>query len=53
MGDDPNCRYVRTLDMEKGITRREVDWTNKNGRQFHFNIIRMASFEERSLFTID
>ncbi len=53
MADDPNCRYVRTLDMEKGITRREVDWTNKNGRQFHFNIIRMASFEERSLFTID
>ena len=39
--------------MEKGITRREVDWSNKEGKQLHFNITRMASFEERSLFTID
>ncbi len=53
MADDPNCRYVRTLDMEKGITRREVDWTSKKDKQLHFNITRMASFEERSLFTID
>lgn len=53
MADDADCRYVRTLDMEKGITRREVDWSNKEGKQLHFNITRMASFEERSLFTID
>ncbi len=52
MADDADCRYVRTLDMEKGITRREVDWSNKEGKQLHFNITRMASFEERSLLPL-
>ncbi|MDE7285927.1 MAG: family 65 glycosyl hydrolase, partial [Lachnospiraceae bacterium] len=47
------CSCTRTLDMEKGITNRKVDWVSEEGKQVNFDITRMASFEERSLFTID
>lgn len=48
-----HCSCTRTLDMEKGITNRRIDWISEEGWQVHFDITRMASFEERSLFTID
>ena len=47
------CRCTRTLDMEKGVTSRVIDWETDRGNKIHMDITRMASFEERSLFTID
>ena len=45
--------YERTLDMEKGITQRNVCWMTPGGKTIDFSITRMASFEDTSLFTID
>lgn len=44
---------VRRLNMSDGISCRELDWTSPSGGKFHFDIRRMASFSERSLFVID
>lgn len=53
MAGQKHCSCTRTLDMEKGITNRRVDWSSEEGWRVHFDITRMASFEERSLFVID
>ncbi len=43
----------RTLDMDAGTTTRRVRWRSPGGREAVFRFIRMASFEQPSLFTID
>ncbi|MDD2190086.1 MAG: glycosyl hydrolase family 65 protein [Eubacteriales bacterium] len=41
------------LDMVKGITVRHVVWRSPKGKVVELKIIRMASFHQLSLFTID
>jgi len=43
----------RTLDMEKGTTRRRVMWRSPQGREAEITIVRMASFAMLPLFTIE
>ena len=45
--------HKRTLDMEKGITKREVVWEAPSGKQVEIEVTRMTSFEMLSLFTIE
>ncbi|MCL2699903.1 MAG: family 65 glycosyl hydrolase [Defluviitaleaceae bacterium] len=44
---------VYSLDMDAGVTKRHVDWTSPNGRRVNIEIVRMASFKQPSLFTIE
>ncbi|NPV90761.1 MAG: glycoside hydrolase family 65 protein [Firmicutes bacterium] len=41
------------LDMEKGVTVRNVLWRSPRGKEFYISITRMASFYQLPLFTID
>lgn len=43
----------RTLDMDAGITQRDIEWKSPKGDKIGINIKRMTSFEELSLFTIE
>ncbi|MDD4113536.1 MAG: glycosyl hydrolase family 65 protein [Herbinix sp.] len=43
----------RFLDMEKGITGRRIVWRSPQGKEVEINIIRMTSFYQLSLFTIE
>jgi alpha,alpha-trehalose phosphorylase len=43
----------RWVDTDKGITGRRVHWRSPNGKEVKIEIIRMASFHQLSLFTID
>ncbi len=43
----------RTLDMNRGITTRTLRWHMPEGKSVDFDIRRMASFSEKSLFMID
>jgi alpha,alpha-trehalose phosphorylase len=43
----------RTLDMDAGITTRRAHWRSPGGREAEFRFVRMASFDQPSLFTID
>lgn len=42
-----------SLNMDKGITVRDVIWRSPNGKELHINITRMASFYQMPLFTIE
>lgn len=46
-------KQKRTLDMDAGITLREVIWRSPKGKEVSILIKRMASFEQLSLFTIE
>lgn len=41
------------LDMDKGITVRDVIWRSPRGRELGIRITRMTSFHQMSLFTIE
>ncbi len=41
------------LDMERGITVRNVAWRSPKGKEVYIAITRMASFHQLSLFTIE
>jgi alpha,alpha-trehalose phosphorylase len=43
----------RWLDMEKGITGRNVIWRSPKGNEVEITVKRMASFYQLSLFTIE
>lgn len=43
----------RSLDMEKGITQREILWKSPAGKVVEIEIRRMASFEMLPLFLIE
>nr|WP_319488792.1 glycosyl hydrolase family 65 protein [uncultured Caproiciproducens sp.] len=43
----------RTLDMEKGVTRRRVVWRSPKGKEVELSISRMVSFDMLPLFTIE
>ncbi|MBT7123453.1 MAG: glycoside hydrolase family 65 protein, partial [Clostridia bacterium] len=43
----------RWVDMEKGTTGRHVVWRSPQGKEVDITIIRMASFHQLSLFTIE
>ena len=43
----------RTLDMDRGFTKRDVVWKSPKGDKVEISIKRMTSFEELSLFTIE
>ncbi|HCX64709.1 MAG TPA: family 65 glycosyl hydrolase, partial [Eubacteriaceae bacterium] len=43
----------RWVDMDKGVTGRYVLWESPKGKKVEFTIVRMASFDQLSLFTID
>lgn len=45
--------YTRTLDMDKGITRRHILWRSPKGHTVEVNFKRMTSFEKRALFLIE
>lgn len=60
VGDETFSMYTGTLlknrlwiDMEKGITVRNVIWRSPGGKELELTITRMASFHQLSLFTID
>lgn len=42
-----------TVDMERGVTIREVLWRSPEGKQLRLKVTRMASFCQLPLFTID
>jgi alpha,alpha-trehalose phosphorylase len=42
-----------TLDMDRGVTVRDVIWRSPKGREMHITVTRMASFHQLSLFTIE
>lgn len=46
-------RSKRYLDMEQGITGRQVIWRAPNGNEVEIEIRRMTSFYQLSLFTIE
>jgi alpha,alpha-trehalose phosphorylase len=41
------------LDMLKGTTVRKVVWRSPQGKELELTVTRMASFAQRSLFTIE
>lgn len=43
----------RYLDMENGVTGRDIIWRSPNGKEIEVRIKRMTSFHQLSLFTID
>jgi alpha,alpha-trehalose phosphorylase len=43
----------RWVDMDKGVTGRHVAWRSPGGKEVEITIIRMASFWQLSLFTIE
>jgi alpha,alpha-trehalose phosphorylase len=43
----------RWLDMERGTTGRNIVWRSNKGKEIEINIIRMTSFYQLSLFTIE
>ncbi len=43
----------RWLDMEKGVSGRAVRWCSPSGKEVGITIIRMASFHQLSLFTVE
>ena len=43
----------RTLDMDAGVTTREVTWRSPKGKELSIMIRRMACFHQLSLFTIE
>ncbi|MHB8129644.1 MAG: glycoside hydrolase family 65 protein [Mobilitalea sp.] len=43
----------RMLDMEKGITTRNIVWRSTSGKEVEITIKRMTSFCQLSLFTIE
>lgn len=42
-----------TLDMNRGITVRDVVWRSSKGKELRLTVTRMASFHQLSLFTIE
>jgi alpha,alpha-trehalose phosphorylase len=44
--------FTRTLDMEAGLARREMEWESPQGKRIRVNITRMASFAVPELFVI-
>ena len=53
MFDGTVSDYERVLDMEQGVTDRKLTWKTPEGHTVKFDIRRMTSFDNRSLFTID
>lgn len=45
--------HSRTLDMEKGVTRREIVWETPSGKRVKIYITRMTSYEMLSMFSIE
>ncbi|MGI5908610.1 MAG: beta-phosphoglucomutase [Christensenellales bacterium] len=43
----------RWLDMDRGLTGREVKWRSPEGREVLVTVVRMAHFTQLPLFTID
>ena len=51
---DGEVRHIeRALDMDAGVALRKVDWISPSGQEVVIGFRRMASFDIRSLFTID
>lgn len=46
-------KCTRSLDMDQGITLRNVIWKSPKGDKVSVEIKRMTSFEELSLFTVE
>ncbi|WP_223879810.1 glycoside hydrolase family 65 protein [Paenibacillus spiritus] len=44
--------YKRTLDMRRGILRREVDWESPEGRRVRLTLTRLAAFGNKHLAAI-
>lgn len=45
--------HTRTLDMNAGVTKRNVVWQAPSGKKVQITITRMTSFEMLSLFSIE
>lgn len=45
--------FERTLDLRNGVCGRSAVWESPKGRRVKVDIVRMASFAVRELFTID
>ena len=60
IGDEVFCMFTGTVldsrlsvDMDKGITIRQVHWRSPGGKELKLTVKRMASFKQLCLFTID
>lgn len=53
LGKGKTITHTRTLNMEKGITNREIVWETSSGKRVRIYITRMTSFEMLSLFSIE
>src|SRR5262245_59111967 len=49
LGSSHVVRFERTLDMQGGVLRREVEWETARGRRVLIRWRRLASFEHRHL----
>ena len=45
--------HKRILDMQRGVTKREIIWETSSAKRVKINITRMTSFELLSLFSIE
>ncbi len=43
---------TRSLDMDAGTTERTVLWCSPSGKEAELRFLRMASFEEKNVFTL-
>lgn len=43
----------RCLDIEKGVSKRRIDWSSPKGHHLIIEITRMTSFDIKELFVID
>ena len=50
---DPDTSFTRLLDMDKGITQRDILRRGSDGSEAHVRFTRMASFAEKNLFTVE
>lgn len=53
LGEGKTLKNVRTLNMDLGITVREVEWESPLGKRVEISIKRMASFIRPNLFVMD
>ncbi|WP_026507308.1 glycoside hydrolase family 65 protein [Butyrivibrio sp. MC2013] len=44
---------IRSLDMDKGISIREVRWRSESGKEIELRVKRMTSFVLKNLFILD
>lgn len=53
LGEGEVLENTRLLDMEAGVTKRQIRWRSPKGKEVRIETKRMASFRTPELFTIE